>query len=458
MMDTPPESKLVGLVPWLPWPLSAWRWWTEPVRAENLAVLRIGVTLCMLIDVALTYAPAVNVFFGPGHLGDPEWFAWLRNSPRLSWSLLHGVGDPLLSLLAFMACLASTGWLLFDHVSRCFSKQPAPPARISLWIWLVVSALLVAGVWSRTLVAREKTPLLWALPATLVGLAAAWLFLHSFAAWHCHRPAKGWFTRVLLLLATCGLLAAGIWLSKREPVEPASLGMRLLGPWHTDPQLLRIAVGAWLVSALLLLVGLWTRPAAFAAWALALSFGHLNLYIDNAGDTVRGIILFYLMLTPCGAAWSLDAWWKARKQPATIALVSPWALRMLFLQMTLIYFLNGLYKLLGASWWTGDTLYFVLGDIALARVSPLQIPQPLWLLRLMTWGVMAWEVLFPLLVLAKWPRRLALFAGVAFHLGIFATMEIGGFVPYMLCLYLPLLPWDDWLVRKRSDKAMVTPP
>src|SRR5581483_5576329 len=33
---------VAGLRPWYPWPLSRWRWWTEPVPAERLAALRIG--------------------------------------------------------------------------------------------------------------------------------------------------------------------------------------------------------------------------------------------------------------------------------------------------------------------------------------------------------------------------------------------------------------------------------
>ena len=33
------ERTFVGVNPWLPWPLSGWRWWTAPIRAERLAVL-----------------------------------------------------------------------------------------------------------------------------------------------------------------------------------------------------------------------------------------------------------------------------------------------------------------------------------------------------------------------------------------------------------------------------------
>jgi hypothetical protein len=70
----------------------------------------------------------------------------------------------------------------------------------------------------------------------------------------------------------------------------------------------------------------------------------------------------------------------------------------------------------------------------------------------MTWSVLIWEVSFPLLVLWKWTRIAALVMGVMFHLGIFATMELGGFVPYALCMYVPLLPWGEWTsnVARRS--------
>jgi hypothetical protein len=47
---------------------------------------------------------------------------------------------------------------------------------------------------------------------------------------------------------------------------------------------------------------------------------------------------------------------------------------------------------------------------------------------------------------------IALLFGVGFHIGIGVSMELGPFVPYMLCIYLPLLPAErltDWLGRRR---------
>ena len=45
-----------------------------------------------------------------------------------------------------------------------------------------------------------------------------------------------------------------------------------------------------------------------------------------------------------------------------------------------------------------------------------------------------------------------------FHLGIFATMELGGFVPYALCMYLPLLPWGGSRPYSPSIDAAKTEP
>ena len=46
-------------------------------------------------------------------------------------------------------------------------------------------------------------------------------------------------------------------------------------------------------SVIFLLAGFWTRTSAVLAWVLSTSFANLNPNIDNAGDTVRGVILGY---------------------------------------------------------------------------------------------------------------------------------------------------------------------
>jgi uncharacterized membrane protein YphA (DoxX/SURF4 family) len=223
-----------------------------------------------------------------------------------------------------------------------------------------------------------------------------------------------------------------------------------------DSRVIQASLLLWTAAIVMLLIGFWTRTSAIVVWLLSTSFANLNSAVDNAGDQVRGIILFYLMLCPSGAAWSVDAWLKRRrgliKGPV---FVYPWPLRLLFLQMTLIYFFNGIYKASGRDWIEGDSLYYVLCDLTLARWSYVQLPIPPVLLRLASWLVLSWEVSFPLLVCWRPTRLVALWIGVLFHLGIGLSMELGGFAFYMLCLYLPLVPWERWTWRK--ERSLLPP-
>jgi hypothetical protein len=392
--------------------------------------------------------PGVTTFFGRGALGEPSVHSWLADAPRLSWSVLRGVGDPLLSFLALFGWIGTSSWIVIDLGTRMLrgnGPRERDPLRYSVPLWCLTGAVVVFGIWSR-LATHDELANAWLVP--LIPLAAAIVFfalelLRSLMRGEAIQP------RMLVLLGgACGcgivLLALGVYLSLASSLTPGSIGARLLGPWQDDPALLYSAMIAWIVATVCLMLGCCTRAAAVATWVLSLSFANLNDSIDNAGDTIRGIILFYLMLCPCGAVWSIDRLWRRwRGNDASIVYVAPWAIRMLFVQMTLIYFCNGVYKLFGESWREGYSLYYVLGDFTLSRFSMADCPLPLWMLRGMTWSVLAWEITFPLLVvLNRWTRVVALVFGVLFHLGIGVTMELGFFVPYALCLYLPLVPWE----------------
>jgi len=309
------EPKVAGLTPWLPWPFSRYPWWTQPVRAERLAALRIGVAAVLLFDILGTYLPLVNDFFGRASLGSPEVFrpglgTWYR------WSLLRGVEDP----------------------------------RI--------------------------------------------------------------FQGVFVL---------------------------------------------WAIATAFLLVGAFTRVSAVIAWALSISVMNINYYLHNSGDNVRTIMLFYLMLCPCAAVWSLQSCFGQRraKDPGPV-FISPWPLRLLLVQLALIYFLNGIYKVAGAEWREGQIMYSVLANLSWTRFSYAQLPISPGLIQLMTWSTLVFELGFPILVMIPRVRTVTLWVGVLFHLGTGVLLQLGPFPLYMICLYLPLVPWEKYadFMRRRSTRAI----
>ncbi|MBI3409410.1 MAG: HTTM domain-containing protein [Planctomycetes bacterium] len=455
-MTSPSTDKVVvaGVEPWLPWPLSAWSWWTRPVPAERLAILRIGLSLCLLVDLWFNYLPHLHDFFGAGGLGDPELFVWYGQSPRWNWSLLRGLADPLLLTLVFVGWALATAWLGLDLLARLTGDTTGPgkPQSVKLVLaWDAASILLILCVWSRCLGDNDAGSVPSLVPLGILALAAAFVL---FEACRLLRTRSGNESRAMFwsLLAICGVFAglAFVGMLHLPHAGPDSVARRLLGSWQREPVLLQTAFWIWFGATLGLLLGVATRYMAIAAWTLSVSFAHVNPYIDNAGDVVRGIILFYLMLCPCGAAWSIDTCLRRwRNEDQRTVFVSPWALRLLFVQMSLIYFLNGLFKLFGTTWLTGESLYLVLGDLNLIRFPHDRINLPYSVSVAMTWFMLGWEVGFPLWVALPWTRTLALIFGALFHVGILLTMELGGFAPYMLTLYLPLLPLKRW--RHQDD-------
>jgi len=236
--------------------------------------------------------------------------------------------------------------------------------------------------------------------------------------------------------------------------------------WHwsllqgiRDPQAIELMLYVWMAATIGLLIGWNTRLCAIVVWMLAVSFTNLNVYAINAGDHIRGMLLLYVAMVPCGAAWSVDAWLQSRQQDGVASAarvhVHPWALRLLLIQLAWMYGASGLCKLSGHNWVAGDSLYYVMHDLSLTRFSAEMAQVPYWAMQVATWSVLAWEVLFPLLVVFRRTRVWALLAGVAMHLGIFVTMELGCFPLYLLAVYAALLLEVWWL---RSEQIAAAAP
>ncbi len=209
----------------------------------------------------------------------------------------------------------------------------------------------------------------------------------------------------------------------------------------------------WMISLVMLLIGWHTRIACIIAYVLGLSFNIRALWTLNGGDDVAVQLLFYLMLSPCGAAWSIDALRKRLKTyrdpetgfekpdarpPADPVLIQPWAVRLMQIQLVIIYLLNGINKMNLAQtndYLTGEAVYWALNDATLTRFAYDMLPAPMWLCRLLSWGTLLFEFGFVFLIFLPRVRPLLLWAGVLFHAGIFATMEIGWFSQLTLCYY-----------------------
>lgn len=187
-----------------------------------------------------------------------------------------------------------------------------------------------------------------------------------------------------------------------------------------------------LVSAVLLTIGLFTRTSSILVFVCLNSIQQRNLYITHGGDTFLRLAGFFLIFAPAGAALSLDhliGVWR-RKEPSPIQWRSPWAQRMIQIQLSLIYLTAFLVKMKGATWLQGTALFYVYHLDELRH-----FPLPSWffhptVLKLGDWLALALEFSLGVLIWVREFRYALLAIGLLFHLWLEYSLNI------------PMFQWD----------------
>lgn len=148
-----------------------------------------------------------------------------------------------------------------------------------------------------------------------------------------------------------------------------------------------------LLASLAMTIGWRSRLTTVLTFIGFVSIYNRNPAVDDGGDMVLRVMLFYLCLAPVGAAWSLDTYKK--KIPKEVA---GWPLFLIQFQVCVIHFVTGLNQLQGSYWLRGDATSLILANPSYARFSFYFLRSILGMsifLKIWTWVVLAWEVTFP---------------------------------------------------------------
>lgn len=234
--------------------------------------------------------------------------------------------------------------------------------------------------------------------------------------------------------------------------------------WPGDRALL-IGWVLLLLSAIAMTVGWHSRFAAILVFVLIHSFYRRGVYIFNAGDAIITIVALILALSCCGAALSIDqrrrtgSFWSAQT-------LAPWPIRLMQVQLSLIYLVSVQGKLTNKSWADGSAAFYTWhtdGRWAL-------LPAPEWLsanailVNVATWGTVLIELAIAVLVWNRRWRFWVLAAGVVMHVAVMVSLNVGFFTPAMFVLYLAFVPADAvqsmpgklktrWRNRRRSSAS-----
>lgn len=205
--------------------------------------------------------------------------------------------------------------------------------------------------------------------------------------------------------------------------------------WNSNEAIL-IGVMVLVLAATALLVGWHSRLAAVVVFVLILSFERRAPWVFNGGDNLVRIEAFFLAISPCGAALSIDqrrrtgSFWSAQPRPN-------WPIRLIRVQFSLIYLAATRSKLSGETWLNGTAVSYAL------RLEDMQrVPLPHWFvtnalaMNVMTWGALAIELAVGGLVWFPRFRPWVLSAGVLLHVMIDVHIQIGIYSYAMFVMYL----------------------
>lgn len=222
---------------------------------------------------------------------------------------------------------------------------------------------------------------------------------------------------------------------------------------------------ATLLAGIALTVGASPRIASIVVLLGLIAFERRNPSLLNSGDILLRVMAVYLVFAPSGESLSWDRWRRHRDAFWEFPLRAPWAMRMLQVQVSIIYVSAVWAKVAGAPWREGTATTF-----ALRMLDQLRFPTPSFvssstlLTEWMTFGTLLVELSVGILVWNRRARPWVLGAGALMHLGIEISIMVGFFSIAMWCLYLVFVPpetaerWllagrDRWRARRANSVA-----
>lgn len=230
-----------------------------------------------------------------------------------------------------------------------------------------------------------------------------------------------------------------------------------------SPGFAQLCFGIFFLQSVLLTIGLFSRIQMIGIFAWLVSSQVRCPIIFEGEDVLFRMLSFFSIFAPLSIRFSLDnfLWSKISGRQFTVWEGAGWPVRLIQIQMTMIYTSTALEKSVGADWQNGNALYYAsrLHDLFGRFPVPGFLFEDLWMLRMMTWTVLFLECLLPILLWIPKTRIWGVLLGFGLHLGIEYSMNLllfqwGMMLGLMMFLNAGELPW---LGRRFAGKGNVQP-
>ena len=239
-----------------------------------------------------------------------------------------------------------------------------------------------------------------------------------------------------------------------SPLIPQLDWLVVLGSYAhiREDAVLSITWACLLCMGLLLLLGLFSRPAAIIAWFLHLCAAESGGLFAYGADNFMTTGLFYLMLSPLPDRYSLD------HRVLGIELKGPQLLgfwrRVLQVHMCFVYFVGGLAKCLGSGWWNGSNLWRSLTRPPFDLISPDIIVRFKYVLPILGISICVIELGYPFFIWIRKTRLFWLVCILAMHAAI--GMAMGMYLFALGLIVLNIAAFGVGMSKRQPPSSEIT--
>ncbi len=200
--------------------------------------------------------------------------------------------------------------------------------------------------------------------------------------------------------------------------------------------LLALCYVLFLVLLLALSLGLIGRRLCWLVLFFHLMFFQRNYMTIYGADLISNFFLLALCFTNAHRYFSLRHWLFPQWNRPESSPLDTMGVRMIQVQLCIIYGFTGLEKMKGNEWWEGTAVWAVLTNAQLNFMDFSFFHYFPVVVVVMTWATLLFEVYFPVVIWFQGLRKYWLSIGFLFHLGAAVFMSLPFFSTIMVSSYL----------------------
>jgi len=203
--------------------------------------------------------------------------------------------------------------------------------------------------------------------------------------------------------------------------------------------LVYVLMGTYLCSLGALLIGKFTRYAAFIAWAIQFTFINTGFMGAYGVETFMHIALFYCIIMPVGEVFAWD-----KLSLSTKPVESEWntlSLRVLQIHLCVVYVASGAEKAMGIQWWNGEAIWQTLMQGQFARFDMRWMANYPLFAKLLCWSTLLLETGYPFFIWWRRSRPYGYVAIVLLHASIAIFMGLQLFSTIMIIFNTTAFGW-----------------